>query len=437
MSTKQKICYDVLNSNHLPYIRQLCGSVVTEEENFEHLVRYIRTFGNPMPKIVHFLSQVHTRPVVRTTGDAALDRRIFSQIDMRSVALAQYQAEMLANAIGDAFVVLALGWSGKIEARAVGGHEARDPVWEADGRLAAVTIGSVRYYLADRAVQAPGGAITVGFCPCVHYALTHHNGDWCVSQTYPLAELAIEIGFQIALFLETGYLRSHEQITVEQLPSDWAAGDMGDVPIGTRKVINMPLRAVKLIDPETAQKFFQGVQDLTIFVADQYGIPRDWFLQDMSNLQTAVPPGIRDRWQVDCMRWSLPDAQCMAEAAALAGITTSTSDWTIQYLPPRGQESRVQELVALEKEIQLGVNNPAWFAYSTDGDFQTIEDARAWIAENLEEWAKIVEIKAERNIAVNAQDRTPEENGADGGTLSPDYDGAAGPRVLPPESFAK
>ena len=420
---EQKKAYSVLKNDHISYIRAALAATVQDERNLESLWPYVRRIGNPFPKIISFLSNVHARRPVVTLGDDSLDSDLWDACDVRAVFLALLSAEKICNATGDAFAWIFRGSDGKITARAIPPHEVVAADWAEDGELRSIVVEAV----AGRVrLEAPE-------IPIVHYRMDESADDWCIDRVAPLVELSLEVGVQMALFLETSYLRSHEQLSMDQIPPEFSPGDLGEIPVGTRKVLPFPLRSIRLIDPETASRFFQGLVDLTVFAAEQAGIPKGYFLQTDKD----YPPALRDRWEGECLKFSRRDEQVFKKICGLASKIGAFPEVdpriTIQYQEPRGMVAKKDELEAIEKEIALGINNPVWQAFASDGDFRTMGEAREWITQNLTEWARIVEIKAERNIAVEGSDLTPQQNG----TLAADYDGAAGPRKLPPESFAK
>lgn len=420
---EQKKAFCVLKNDHISYIRAALAATVQDERNLESLWPFVRRIGNPFPKIISFLSTVHARRPIITLGEDRLDSALWEACDVRAVFLALAAAERICNATGDAFVWVFCNSEGKITARALPPHEVVSVSWGIDGELSAIVVDAVAGRMR---LEAPE-------IPIVHYRLDESADDWCVDRVAPLVELSLEVGVQMALFLETSYLRSHEQLSMDQIPPEFSPGDLGEIPVGTRKVLPFPLRSIRLIDPETASRFFAGLVDLTVFAAEQAGIPKGYFLQTDKD----YPPALRDRWEADGLKFSRRDEQVFKKICELGQkvgrFPFAEPRITIQYQEPRGMVPKKDELEAIEKEINLGINNPVWQAFAADGDFRTLGEAREWITQNLTEWARIVEIKAERNIAVEGSDLTPQQNG----TLAADYDGAAGPRILPPKSFAK
>jgi len=421
---EQQKAYSVLRNAHRELIVQRLREVIHDDENLRSVLPFVSVVRNPVPKIVEYLSSVHSLPVVRTTGDDAMDEKVWRAMDVPGIAAAQRAAERIANACGDAFVRI-FQHEGVVRAQALTPHIVEEYTEDPAGVCVEAVVAGERLARPEYVVR---------------YPVDDSDPDWGISTTWPLVELALEVGVQLALFLETGYLRAHEQPAIDQLPPEMSPGDIGEIAIGTRRILSVPIRTVKLIDPETAQKFFQGLVDLTIFCAESYGIPKGYFLQtDVSG----YPPALRDRWTRACARLAPRDRAVLERATELARELghplPQDVRWIVQYTEPRGMAGAKSDLERLEKEIALGINNPVWHAFATDGDFRTLAEAREWIAENLKVWGEIVEEKARRNIAMESSDRTPQENGAvrRSETLEPGYDGAQGPRVLPPESFAK
>lgn len=143
---------------------------------------------------------------------------------------------------------------------------------------------------------------------------------------------------------------------------------------------------------------------------------------------------------------------CLVEAGKLLKIQgvdwDPKTEWTVIYQEPRGMVPRKEQLENLEKEIALGLTTPDWFLFSTDGDFRTLGQAKKWVDSCIERIGEISEEKAERNLSLEGGvgKPTPQQYGAAGGVRSaqvraggmdPDYDGAAGPRPFPTNSFPK
>jgi hypothetical protein len=452
--SKQQRNWDILKNRHETYIRRRILSTVTNADNQANLLLYLRRFGNPARKIVRFLSSVHSRPVCRTTDEDKLDERFWENVDLYSLESANRHAEYFANGCGDAFIYIYMDTrAGKVKFRFYAAHEV-DIEWDGSGGISVATLttasGRLRLdYLAGTMQIGDAAPVEMGYNPLIHYRLDETEPEWSVDLAEPVFDVTIEIGNQICLFLESGYMRSHEQLALDAGAGDVPPGDVGDVELGSRKIVAFPIKAVPLVSSDTAEKFFQSIENLAIFAAEQEGIPAAYFNQTQVN---TFPPDLRDRWEIDCAKWRARDLDCLLEAGKLLKLEgldwDPETEWTVIYQEPRGMVPRKEQLDNLEKEISLGLTTPDWFLFATDGDFRTLGQASKWVDDCVVRMGEINLAKAERNLALEngAAVPTPRENGAAGGALSAavraggmddDYDGNAGPRPVPGSSFPK
>ena len=446
--------WEVLKNRHEGYIRTRLLSTVLDTENQESLLLYLRRFGNPARKIIRFLSSVHARPVCRTTEQDELDARFWEAVDLYSLSAANGHAEYFANGCGDAFVYIY--WDSlleKVRFRFYPAHEVTVE-WDGSGGISSATLLTaagelVLDYTKQTMKINTGPLVPMRYNPLIHYRLDETEPEWSVDLTEPIFDVTIEIGNQICLFLESGYMRSHEQLALDVGAGDVPPGDVGNVELGSRKIIAFPIKAVPLVSSDTAEKFFQSIERLAVFAAEQEGIPEAYFRQ--TQVMT-YPPDLRDRWETDCVKWRARDMDCLIEAGKLLQLQKidwdPATEWTVIYQEPRGMVPRKEQLENLEKEIALGLTTPDWFLFSTDGDFRTLGQARKWVDSCIGRIGEINEDKAARNLSIvdGVVKPTPQENGAAGGIRSAqvraggmddDYDGNAGPRPFPTNSFPK
>lgn len=451
---KQKRNWDILKNRQYEYIRQRIIATVDDDDNRNSLLKYVRRFGNPARKIIRFLSSVHSRPVCRTTESDENDLKFWESVDLYSLAAGNGQAEYFANGCGDAFLYIYFDrLTKKVKFRFYAAHDV-DVEWDGAGGIKIATLttsaGQLKLdYLNRTMTVGEGQPSPMEYNPLIHYRLDETEPEWSVDLVEPVLDVTIEIGNQICLFLESGYLRSHEQLTLGANAGDVPPGDVGDVKLGSRVIIPFNLQAVPLVSADTAEKFFESIEKLAIFAAEQEGIPEAYFRQTSV---TTFPPDLRDRWEADCAKWRARDVDCLTEAGKLLKLEgidwDPETEWTVIYQEPRGMVPRKEQLQNLEKEIELGLTTPDWFLFATDGDFRTLGQATKWVNAAIARVGEINEEKAARNLKLGkpADTLTPSENGAVGGVRSAqvraggmddDYDGNAGPRPIPGSSFPK
>lgn len=454
---KQYRNWEILKNRHAQYIYTRITETVSDEDNRLELLKYVRRFGNPSRKIVQMLSGVHSRPVCRTTDKDALDRTFWKHVDAASLRRAGQNAEYYAEGMGDCFVYIYKDpKKKKVQFKIYPCHQVKAE-WDEAGEIKTATVTTANGemlidYVANTMKIGDAAPKKMEYNPLIHYRLDETAPGWSVDIVEPIFDVTVEIGNQICLFLESGYLRAHEQLAVDTgAGGDVSPGDVGEVVLGSRQILGFPIKAVPLVSADTAEKFFESIQNLAIFAAEQEGIPEGYFNQQ--NYQ-GYPPLLRDRWEISCSKWREKDLECLTEAGKLvksSGVDWDPEiEWMIFYQEPRGMITREDQLRNLKEEISLGLNNPAWFAFSTD-DFETYQDAKDWVKLNVAFDNEFNEAKAARNMSLQANANpanspTPQQNGQAGGVLSAqikagalddDYDGNAGPSMIPRNSLPK
>jgi len=117
--------------------------------------------------------------------------------------------------------------------------------------------------------------------------------------------------------------------------------------------------------------------------------------------------------------------------------------WKIDYrepIPEEADPSKAYDILA--KAIELGQDSPVEAILRNDRECVTREDAQKKLKQRAEDRLELKKLMIELNVSgdpAKTDDKTPQENGADGGALSAQlreeaagtYDGARGPAMLP------
>jgi len=416
-------------------------------------LRHLCTIQNPFRRIADLLSVTYTIPVARDSKDGPLNAAVRDHVPLLDVALDE--VEKLKNGIGDAFCVPYFDEDEKqVMFHLYPPHE-WDPVRKANYSIdyfEHIPAG-VRYY-TDGWIARKGGdgewsdrEFLSKVCPVVWFRLNPMSKKWSVGRIRDLIVATIEVGMDETLNKLSDFVSSYRQAFLKDFsgtPSQ-RTDALESMRLGIDTLLEREIGTVELGDPNNP--FYDTIRKKISDIAATRGISDKAYF---STEQVQVfSPELRKIWRSATKYQLEPEMKLLRAVVALLAKAKIVPDaaidakWKIDYrepIPEEADPSKALEILA--KAIELGQDSPIEAILRNDRECVTREDAEEKLKQRAKDRLELKKLMIELNISgdpAKNDDKTPAENGADGGKLSAQlrkesagtYDGKSGPPVMP------
>ena len=457
----QKMAYDTMSHSHKSYISSLLYTRFDDDTAAMYL-GFLSPVQNPLRRIANLLSVTYTMPTYRTCDKDEIDEALHEFAPDVDTVLGE--AERTKNGMGDSFVVPFWNERRKRISFNVYPPHRWDVKYLADGTLDYYEFDETIRYYTDGTITRKGKGDQweskqnlFGVCPVVWFRLNPYASSiWSIEQIKDLIYGTAEIGLSECLNNLGEYYRSFKQPFLINQGETAMSKDMAlkSLRIGADTLLARQIGTVDLADP--ANPHYDQIRKKIIDLAATRGISDGAYFNEtrIKNAEDAAifTPELRKIWR-ETIKYQLEPERDLLKAiiAILAyykvgSVTRADVDllWRVDYREPVPEGvAPLTSLEILRNGIELGVDNAEDYLMRMDRECVTRAQARAKILDNAEVRAAVNELMIERNTSGDpseaAENKTPQENGADGGRISGQvraenngtYDGKNGPPIVP------